>query len=313
MSEKTQLLTLKQRNFYNRIMNLTYHSLRLLLKGIGKIPFGMLYLISDCLYGLIYHVVGYRKKVVRKNLTECFPEKSPEELKKIEKAFYRHFSDNLLETMKMGSMSDDEISRRMKFTNIGDINEVLRDGKSVALFLGHYGNWEWISSMPIHLYKGALSAQIYHKLSNPAVDRLMLESRASHGATNVEMHQTARFITRLASEGKECIVGFIADQSPRYKDIQLYVPFLNHKTPAQAATEKLARHYDMAPWFIKMHKVKRGYYEAEFVSMSEAPKTLHEYALTEMYYSMLEQMIRHDTSLYLWTHRRFKFAEILNE
>ncbi len=292
-------------------MNFTYHSLRLLLKGIGKIPFKMLYGISDGLYFLIYHVVGYRKKVVRKNLTECFPEKTPEELKKIEKDFYHNFSDNLLETMKTGSMSDVEISRRMKFTNIEEVNDVLRSGQSVALFLGHYGNWEWISSMPIHLYKGAVAAQIYHKLSNPAVDKLMLESRASHGAENVEMHKTARFITHLASENKECIVGFIADQSPRKKDVQLYVPFLNHNTPAQAATEKLARHYDMAAWFIDIKRVKRGFYEATFVPMSADPKQLPEHRLTEMYYDMLEQMIRRQPELYLWTHRRFRIAQVL--
>lgn len=292
-------------------MNLTYTSLNLLLKLIGKIPFKMLYGISDGMFLLIYHVVGYRKKVVRKNLSECFPQKSPEQLKKIEKAFYRNFSDNLLETIKMGSMTDREISRRMKFTNIEKINEVLRSGKSVALFLGHYGNWEWISSMPIHLYKGAIAAQIYHKLSNPDVDRLMLKSRASHGATNVEMHKTARFITTLASEKKECIVGFIADQSPRKKDVQLYVTFLNHKTPAQATTEKMARHYDMEAWFVDVKKVKRGYYEAIFVPMSDNPKQLPEYRLTEIYYQMLEQMILRQPELYLWTHRRFRIAEIL--
>lgn len=274
-------------------------------------PFKMLYGISDGLYFLVYHVVGYRKKVVRKNLTECFPEKSPEDLKKIEKAFYKNFADNLVETMKMGSMSDEEISRRMRFTNVEEVNKVLRSGKSVALFLGHYGNWEWISSMPIHLYKGAVPAQIYHKLSNPAVDKLMLESRASHGAINVEMHKTARFITTLASEKKESIVGFIADQSPRRKDVQMWVPFLNHKTPAQATTEKMARHYNMEAWFVDIQRVKRGFYDVKFVPMSADPKALPEHKLTEIYYEMLEQMIRRQPELYLWTHRRFRIAEVL--
>ena len=292
-------------------MDFKYKSLGLLLKVVGKIPFGVLYGISDALYPLLYHVIKYRRKVVRKNLAESFPEKTQEELSRIEKTFYRNFIDNIMETIKMGGMSDAENSKRMKFTNIEDVNEVLRGGKSIALFLGHYFNWEWISSMPIHLYKGAVAAQIYHKLSDPAVDKLMLEARASHGATNVEMRQTARFVTNLASENKECIVGFIADQAPRRKDIQLYLPFLNHKTPAQAATEKIARHYNMSAWFVDVNKVKRGYYEVRFINMSEDPKSLPEHELTRLYYRMLEHMILRDPSRYLWSHRRFRNAEVL--
>lgn len=290
-------------------MDFKYKSLGLLLKVVGKIPFGVLYGISDALYPLLYHVIKYRRKVVRKNLAESFPEKTPEELSRIEKAFYRNFIDNIMETIKMGGMSDAEISKRMKFTNIEDVNEVLRGGKSIALFLGHYFNWEWISSMPIHLYKGAVAAQIYHKLSDPAVDKLMLEARASHGATNVEMRQTARFVTHKAAEKKVCIIGFIADQSPRRKAIDLYLPFLNHTTPVQTATEKITRHYNYEGWFVYIRKVKRGYYEVEYIRMSDNPKSLPENRLTEIYYQMLEKMIRRAPALYLWTHRRFKYAK----
>lgn len=291
-------------------MSASYKLLRSMLKTIGRTPFKMLYGISDGLYGILYYVVRYRRKVVRQNLTECFPEKSPKEIKKIEKAFYHNFLDNVLEAAKMGSMSSEEISKRMKFPNVEEVNKVLRSGKSVALYLGHYGNWEWISSMPIHLAKGAVTAQIYHKLANPDIDRLMLENRAAHGATNVEMRKTARFITDLATHGKECIVGFIADQSPRKRNIQHYLPFLNHRTPVTIGTEKIARHYGFEAWFVDVKKVKRGYYEAEFVLMNHNPKNLPEYELTEMYYRMLEQMIRRQPELYLWTHRRFKLAEV---
>ena len=293
-------------------MAASYKLLRSLLKTIGRIPFKMLYGISDGLYGILYYVVRYRRKVVRQNLVECFPEKSPKEIKKIEKAFYRNFLDNILEAAKMGSMSSEEISKRMRFPNVEEVNKVLRSGKSVALYLGHYGNWEWISSMPIHLAKGAVTAQIYHKLTNPDIDRLMLENRAAHGATNVEMRKTARFITDLATHGKECIVGFIADQSPKRRDIQYYLPFLNHKTPVTIGTEKIARHYGFEAWFVSVKKIKRGYYEAEFLLMSANPKDLPEYALTEMYYKMLEQMICHQPELYLWTHKRFRYAELIS-
>lgn len=292
-------------------MAASYKLMRSLLKPISRMPFKMMYVISDGLYPILYYLVRYRRKIVRKNLTESFPEKSPEEIKRIEKDFYRNFVDNMLETCKMGAMSSEEMSRRMKFTNIEEVNKVLRSGRSVSLFLGHYGNWEWISSMPISLDKRAVAAQIYHKLNNEAFNRLILENRSAHGATNVEMNRTARFITELAAKGQECIIGFIADQSPRWKDVHFFVPFLNHNTPVITGTEKITKHYKFDAWFVRTRKVKRGFYEVEFVRMHDHPDSLPNFQLTEIYYRMLENMIKEQPELYLWTHNRFKHATSL--
>ena len=115
----------------------------------------------------------------------------------------------------MSAMSPEEMGRRMRFTNVESVNTVLRQGTSVALYLGHYGNWEWVSSMPLHLEKSAIAARIYHKLRNKAMDRIMLEHRGSHGAVNVDMYKTARYITELSARHQTSIIGFIADQSPK--------------------------------------------------------------------------------------------------
>lgn len=289
-----------------------YRLLKLLLDAVSCMPFRLLYFISSGLSVILYHVIRYRRSVVRQNVAESFPEKSHAELKRIERQFYRNFTDYVVETCKMGHMSDSSIMKRMKFTNVDEVNSVLATGRSVALYLGHLFNWEWISSMPLWLEKGVVTAQIYHPLSNHDVDRIMLESRASHGATNVAMHSTARFITSLIAENKVSITGFIADQSPRRSEIQHYVPFLNHNTPVTLGTEKIARHYDFDVWFVKTRKVARGYYEATFVKMSDNPRQLAPNALTEMYYQLLQDNIMQEPALYLWTHRRFKFAEIIN-
>lgn len=285
--------------------------LKILIRTIGCIPFRVLYVISDCLSVLLYYLIRYRRKVVRQNLTECFPDLSVKEINGLARQFYRNFTDYIVETCKMGSMSDEAIMKRMKFSNVDDVNAVLREGRSVALYLGHIFNWEWISSMPLWLEKGVVTAQIYHKLSNPDVDRLMLDSRASHGATNVEMHSTARFITGLIAEGKVSITGFIADQSPRRREIQHYVKFLNHETPVTTGTEKIARHYDFDVWFVRTHKLSRGHYEATFVKMCDDPRSLSPNRLTELYYEHLQENILEQPALYLWTHRRFKFAQVI--
>lgn len=290
---------------------MTYHLLSFFIKAVASIPFCVLYIISDVLGFVLYHLIRYRRHIVRRNLTECFPTTSLNEIRRIEKGFYRFFTDVIVESIKMANMSPDTMSRRMKFTNIEQVNDRLRQGRSVSLFLGHYGNWEWISSMPLHLDKSAVAGQIYHKLSNANINRVILEMRSRMGATNIEMHQTARFITKLVAENKECIIGFIADQSPRSKDAHYYLEFLNHDTPILLGPEKITRHYDFDAWFVKPQRVKRGYYEVEFIPMSTAPASLPEYRLSQIYYSNLESMIKDSPELYLWTHKRFRIARCI--
>ena len=289
---------------------MTYHLLRFFFKLMSRLPFSVLYVMSGGIYVLLYHVARYRRKIVRKNLTECFPEKDLREIRDIEKKSYRFFSDNIVESFKMSSMSPEEMGRRMRFTNVEEVNSVLRSGRSVALYLGHYGNWEWISSMPLHLEKSAVAAQIYHKLRNKAMDRIMLEHRGAHGAVNVDMYRTARYITELSADKRTSIIGFIADQSPKKREVRHFLQFLHHRTPVLTGTEKITKHYGFDPWFVRIRKVRRGYYEAEFVHMHDDPKSVPDFELTRIYYEMLEQAIREKPELYLWTHKRFKHAEL---
>ncbi|MCM1521091.1 MAG: lysophospholipid acyltransferase family protein [Muribaculaceae bacterium] len=288
-----------------------YHLLNFSIRLLSLLPFPVLYILSDGLGFLLYHIVRYRRRVVRSNLTESFPEKSIEEIQCIEKRFYRFFTDNILETCKIISLSPSEMSRRMNFTNISEVNNVLRQGKSIGIYLGHFGNWEWISSMPIGLYQGAIAAQIYHRLRNKDFDRLMLRLRSHFGAVNVEMYQTARYINSLNNDGKECIIGFIADQSPKKKEVRDYLPFLNHQTPVLTGTEKIIKHFGFESWFLRVTRVRRGHYDAEFVKMCPDPRTLPDYELTDIYYRMLESEIRRQPELYLWSHKRFKHASVI--
>lgn len=291
---------------------MTYHLLHFFLKLLSYIPFGMLYLLSDGLFYPLYYLVGYRRKIVRKNLTESFPEKSLSEIKQIEKRFYHSFIDIILESCKLASISPDEIKRRMQFVNVEAVNSFLRQGKSVSIYLGHYSNWEWISSMPLWLEKSAISAQIYHKLSNKHMDRLILNIRERMGATCVNMRKTARYVTEMAAEHKTCVIGFIADQSPRKKEVRHFLHFLHHNTPVLTGTEKIIKHYGFESFFLRVKRTKRGHYVAEFVQLHDNPSSLPDFELTALYYQHLEQMIIEQPELYLWTHKRFRLAEKLD-
>ena len=289
-----------------------YHLLRLFLKLLSYIPFGVLYFLADGISCLLYDVVRYRRKIVRRNLTESFPEKRLPEIKQIEKKFYRFFIDMTLESCKLASISPEELQQRMRFTNAEAVNEKLRQSKSVSVYIGHYGNWEWVSSMPLWLEKNMTGLQIYHKLRNKNMERLMMHIRERMGGICVEMYKTARRITELVNRHEICVIGFIADQSPKKREVHHFLPFLHHKTPVLIGTEKIIKHYGFEAFYLDVKREKRGYYEATFIPLHENPQSLPDFELTTLYFRHLEQTILRQPELYLWTHNRFKHAEKLD-
>lgn len=279
-----------------------------LIKLLSYMPLCMLYVLSDILYVPVYYLVRYRRKIVRRNLTTCFPEKSEKEIKRIERKFYRHFIDQVFETVKMCTISPEEMRRRMKFTNIEEVNELLREGKSYSTYIGHYCNWEWVASSGMWLNKYSACYQIYHRLANKHMDDLMIHIRERFGNTCVPMRETVRHIARAVKLPQPIIVGFISDQSPKLRESKYFIDFLNHRIPVLTGTEKLTKHFGLGALFLQVRRVKRGYYEAEFQVLHPEPQKLSDFELTDLYFKRLEEEIRREPELYLWTHNRFKYA-----
>lgn len=285
-------------------------ALHMLVWMVSLIPFGVMYVVSDMLYYPFYYIVRYRRQTVRRNLTESFPEKEMDEIRKIEKDFYHYFVDIMLESTKLMTITPEEMRLRMRFEGIDYVNQLLAQGKSISLFLGHYGNWEWVSSMGMGIVADVVKAQVYRRLGNHAVDNLMRYMRGRFGHICVEMNSTARFVNRVAMDGKPCIIGFLADQSPRKREVRHYVTFLSHNVPVHIGTERITRLYHYEAVFLSMKRLRRGYYVCELALLHDNPASLPEHELTRLYYDRLEKEIEGEPSMYLWSHKRFKYARI---
>lgn len=270
------------------------------------LPMWVHYVIADGIYLIVYRLVGYRKKLVRKNLTDSFPEKTAEELQTIEKGFYHWFCDYLVETIKMMTISEKNLKRRMAFKGTKEADEILESGQSIALYLGHYCNWEWVTSMPLWITPKAHCGQIYHVLENAAFDKLFLKLRERWGAESIPMAETLRRVATYRKQGQPIMIGYISDQVPFWNNIHHWLNFLNHDTPVLTGTERLARGAEHAIFYLDMHRVRRGYYEATLKLITRDPKQTKDYELTDAYFRMLEESIRRDPVCYLWTHNRWK-------
>ncbi len=291
----------------NILNSLLFYIIYALWFVFSLLPLRILYIFSDLFYPLVYYVVGYRKKVVRKNLVESFPEKSMNDILKVEREFYRYFCDNIFETIKMFSMSENEMRRRMTMSGIDILfNESLH--KSCVLYLGHFCNWEWMSSIPLHLENknSLLLGQIYHELENPIFDRLFLHSRKRFYGENIEMHSALRTLVKSMRENKHFIVGFISDQSPNWNFVNMWTDFLHHKTSFFVGAENIAKLTDAAVFYVDVKRVRRGYYHAEFILMTNQPKEFPNYRLTVDYAKRMEDSINKNPQYWLWSHNRWK-------
>ena len=273
------------------------------------LPLRLLYFFSDLLYYPLFFVVRYRRKVVRKNLEESFPEKSLVELRKIEREFYHYFCDYIVETIKLFSMSEKQMRQRMTFGGVDKINEIIKH-KDCVLYLGHYCNWEWVSSIPLHLgmTDNFIAGQIYHQIENKAFDKLFLWMRSRFHAVNIEMLMALRHLVRYKQQNKRFIIGFISDQSPNWNFVKMWTEFLNHKSSFFIGAESIAKATDAAVVYLDVQRVKRGYYHADFVVMTEDPKSFPDYEITVDYARRLEETIRRAPQYWHRSHNRWKLT-----
>lgn len=277
-----------------------------LFGAVGSLPLKVLYGISDFMAFIMGSVVGYRRKVIRKNLSASFPEKTPEELRKTEKDFYGFLCDYFVETLRLGRMNRREILKRMKFEGFDEVNSYLNSGHNVSLLLGHLGNWEWISSIPLHMPEGLKGGQIYHPLENEAADEAFLKLRGRFGAYSIKMRDTLPTIMQWRKEGKPFMIGYIADQSPLFEATHYFADFLNQDTPALTGHERISRMLHATVFFCDVSRPKRGEYLCRFVKVTDDAASLPQFELTSIYYKMLEESIRKNPAIWLWSHNRWK-------
>lgn len=295
-------------------MKIVYYIVYIIWYGFSLLPLRVFYVISDMLFWILYIIIGYRRKVVWQNLKTSFPEKSEERLRKIERGFYHFFCDYLVESVKLMTISKKNLKKRLVFKGTEVVNEIVESGQSCAVYLGHYCNWEWITSLPLWVTPKAQCGQIYHPIENNDFDWLFLRLRQRFGAVCIPMQDTLRKIIEFRKDRQPVVIGYISDQKPHWVNIHHWVDFLHHDTPVLTGTERIARRMNHAVFYLDVRRIRRGYYEAEFKLITREPQTMKEFELTDIYYQHLEQSILQAPEFWLWSHKRWsRTREEFNE
>jgi KDO2-lipid IV(A) lauroyltransferase len=281
----------------------TYYLFRFFIFLFRIIPFPVLYVLSDLVYLLVYYLVGYRKKVVLKNLRDSFPERSEKEIRKIARGFYHHLADILIESLKAFTMKEEEVVKRYQYENTEFLKELYDRGQSVICLGGHYNNWEWggiasgkqLAHRPVGFYK---------PLSNERIDAFVRKTRVQGRSVLVSILNTAAVFQ--ADYGEPVIFYMVADQSPSSPRLAHWMRFLNQDTAVLHGPEKYARLHNLPVVYAGAEKIKRGHYRVKFSMLVEDPSKTAKGEISEIFMKTLEHEILKAPQYYLWSHRRWK-------
>ena len=279
------------------------------VKLYSRLPLWYHYAIGDIiLFPLLYHIIRYRRRLVRKNLNNAFPEKTWKEIKLLERDFYHFFCDSIAETIYGYSAPKDQITKRAKFNDLHLLEQAAQQYGGAIAMLGHVGNWEWIADYSNQLEDTTIqSYNVYRKLKNKFFDQLMIDIRRQRGGDELEKKIVFRHVINNKKQNIPSIYTLLSDQKPSFFALDYWTQFLNQDTPMLTGAETIAKKMKFPVLYVHIKRIKRGYYEATIEMIAEHPDEMKPYEITEIYTRKLEQNILENPALWLWTHNKWKF------
>ena len=285
-----------------------------IVRIFSLLPLPILYLLADYLiYPLVRYVVRYRLKLVRKNITLSFPEKSEVERNMIINAFYHHFADILVEIIYGYRVSDEEMRERVVFENMEVLEDLARKKHGVIAYLGHMCNWEWIADVGKQFTDPSIvEYNVYRKQKNAKADNAMLVLRSKRGGECVEKNVLLRKLVQLRHANHPFVIGLIADQKPSPRNAHTWTTFLHQDTAFLDGGEVLSRKFDLGVVYANIRCPERGHYHIHFEVITDSPQQMGDGEITLAYARLLEANIRQQPARWLWSHNRWKWGKNAN-
>ncbi len=277
-------------------------------RSLAQLPFGALYVLSDLIYLILYRMVGYRKKVVRRNLAEVFPDMDEAGRKEIERGFYRQLCDTIVESVKLLHVSDKQLAERIRVEGWELVQQNGEENIPMILYTAHFANWEWVPYIQYSYTVPKVSGEIYKPARDAAFNRLMTRIRSRFPSVLITQHEAYRKCLTLARDNGTFLIGFVADHRPNSKIVPLHIEFLGHNTPFNVGGEKIGRKVGAKYFYLDITRTRRGHYVFRFLPVEPEKEDLEtEFPYTARYTRLLAANILRQPQLWLWSHRRWLF------
>ena len=280
-----------------------YYIIYPLLWLISLLPFRVLYVFSDAIYFLVFHVFAYRKAVVLSNLRIAFPDKTDAEQIIIAKQFYHNMIDTFVESIKFITLSKKQALQRSS-ANFDVLDQALSSGKPVFILGCHQFNWEYVNVLyPLHLNVPFIG--VYMPIANRAFDRIFYDFRKRYGTVLVPATQFKNQREELLKG--QYVLALAADQNPGHPANAFWLQFFGKPAPFVTGPAKGATKADAIVVMAEMQRLKRGHYHFAMRILTESANSFEPAQLAALYRNELERVIRQDPANYLWSHRRWKY------
>jgi len=276
---------------------------------LSLLPLKAMYLVSDFISFCIWHFSLYRKQVVLDNIRKSFPHESGASINNIARSFYRHFGDQIMESFRLFHLREKEILKRINYTNPEVLENLYNNGQSVLLATAHLATWEWLVSLPLITKHRVLI--VYKPPSQESSDWVYKRFQQRYGGVSVPLQNLPRTLLECSARKELTATFLVNDQRPIKEHTRYWNTFMSQDTAWQNGLERLAKKSGQPVVFIQLERIKRGYYNATFHTLSEVPKETKPNEITDLYARKLEQVIQKEPELWLWTHRRWKYKRQL--
>ncbi len=271
---------------------------------VARLPFPIIYFISDCVYFLIYHVIRYRREVIRSNIKTAFPNLGDKQIESLAKKSTRHFCDMFVEMIKSTGISRREVQKRFVCDNIEEVNAFAKAGQPIVIMLAHQASYEW--TIALDDFIDFRTYVVYKPIKNKYFDGYIRKVRSKFGSDLVAMKKAYHIIRESQKSGEAGLYALVADQAPKPSAAQFFTLFFDQVTPVFMGGERMATQYAMPVYFMQVEKIKRGFYRAHFNEITLDASSEPEWMVTDSFFQKLEAQITKQPEYYLWSHKRWK-------
>ena len=209
-------------------------------------------------------LVGYRRKVITRNLTNSFPDKTPAEIKDLCRSNYLFLAEVIVDTISMVGASEERKRKAVNWTNRKEINDKL-DGKDWIAIGAHYGCWEYLPLWSM-MQKSNTFMSVYHPLKSIVFEYFYQRIRkVSDNIVQIPMRNAIPYY--LKNRNKGMILGLLSDQSPALYQNSHWYRFLNQDTVFIDGAEIIAMKYKLPIYFAHTTRLAPGRYNVRLVEL----------------------------------------------
>jgi KDO2-lipid IV(A) lauroyltransferase len=285
---------------------LEYSAARLLFFTLGPLPRPVAITTGRALARAAYLIGWKLRRIGDLNLKMAFPEMSRGERKRLLRDSIVNLGRHLGEFSRFSSVTPESLRQTIDCEGLENLDAARAGGHGVILITAHLGAWEMINF--------ALSAFGYpfdflvRRIENPAIERLIEETRTRFGNSTIDKRGAARsMLTTLRTGG---ILGVMVDINV-VRDKGIFVDFFGvpASTTFMAAKLALRTGATIVPVFAPWEERPR-----RFVISIGTPLTIERSGderedirrLTSKFTKIVEDCVRRHPDQWLWIHKRWR-------